>query len=312
MTYDASKLHAKKQHYDENKALTSAKNVVQIKSLEVFSEQKLHEILDRIYHLPRGFAVSELIGKWKRSGIVVEVAENSGTSNLNYSFTSTSETVETSNKRRQEGSQGGTSSRRRLNGFRADRLAPTQGKKVLLLGEGDFSFALSLAKQVETKQLSRITATSYDNESTVKEKYPDSGEKNINDLKNTGVQVLHGVDAKNVSSSLGGKFTAIVFNFPFVPSPHGDPKPTIEMLKGFFASIDASLDKGDEIFITTKQYWHSRFHTTKLAEEAGFTQSEELPFKAQAFPGYTHKQTHQNKSPGNTEQSSTTLVYKKN
>jgi hypothetical protein len=49
-----------------------------------------------------------------------------------------------------------------------------------------------------------------------------------------------------------------------------------------------------------------------LAEEAGFTESQELPFNAQAFPGYTHKQTHQNKSAGNTEESSITLVYKKN
>jgi 25S rRNA (uracil2634-N3)-methyltransferase len=67
---------------------------------------------------------------------------------------------------------------------------------ILLIGEGNFSFARALGRLFE-KDLSRtghIVATSYDSIKDLGEKYPDSAEI-LAELTRLGVTVLHGVDA---------------------------------------------------------------------------------------------------------------------
>jgi hypothetical protein len=312
---DQSSLHFKRK-YTEETALTSAKMVAERKSLKVFSKQNLQDILQQRFILPENFAVSELIEKWKKSGSLVEVAKHSGTSTLQYSFSSTSKTVETSKRKQNENEQGESSKRpksdenQQSNEFTANHIAPTEERKVLLLGEGDFSFALSLAKQVDPEQHSNITATSLDTEDEVKEKYPNSGKANIEALKKTGVKVSHGIDATTIDSSLGN-FTAIVFNFPYVPSSQrGSAENTMPMLQNFFKKAYTCLPKGGKVFVTTKQYWHTRNKTEASATGAGFSKERELSFDAKNFPDYDHKKTKKDESAIKTEKA-ITHVYKK-
>jgi 25S rRNA (uracil2634-N3)-methyltransferase len=63
--------------------------------------------------------------------------------------------------------------------------------RVLLLGEGDFSFSRSLVRH---HGIHHLTATSYDSEASVVEKYPQVRE-NVGFLRSQGVVVAHGVDA---------------------------------------------------------------------------------------------------------------------
>jgi 25S rRNA (uracil2634-N3)-methyltransferase len=63
--------------------------------------------------------------------------------------------------------------------------------KVLLVGEGDFSFAASLIKHHGVRHL---TATSYDGEKELLEKYPQAGE-NVEAVRSTSGTVMHGIDA---------------------------------------------------------------------------------------------------------------------
>ncbi|MFB2983622.1 Rossmann-like fold-containing protein [Microseira sp. BLCC-F43] len=194
--------------------------------------------------------------------------------------------------------------------LRGEDLAPSEGKRILLLGEGDFSFALSLAKQVQPAQRSGIVATSYDSETQVKQLYK-GAEQNISNLKNSGVTVLHGVDATKIDSSQG-LFTGIVFNFPFVP---GD-RPTavtrnVAMLQNFFASAAQSLEPGGKVFLTSKEYWLKRFKPVELADSAGLTQDgTPRRFDAGEFPGYQHRESHADVSAADTT-TGITYIFKK-
>lgn len=96
--------------------------------------------------------------------------------------------------------------------------APTD--KILLIGEGNFSFAYALAARPPTQLQhlppQNITATAYDNEGECLTKYADAQEK-IDALRAKGVNIIFGVDAtklEKVSQLKGKRWDKIVWNFP--------------------------------------------------------------------------------------------------
>jgi len=85
---------------------------------------------------------------------------------------------------------------------------------ILLLGEGNFSFAFSLARQLKSAE--GITATCLDSESILFEKYEDAAE-NVEGIIEMGGKVLYEIDCtllSSVKSFKKEKFTKIIFNFP--------------------------------------------------------------------------------------------------
>ena len=96
--------------------------------------------------------------------------------------------------------------------------APTD--KILLIGEGNFSFAYALAidppSRLQHLPPSNITATAYDTEEECLAKYADAREK-IDALKAKGVNVLFGVDATKLEKApqlKGKRWDKVVWNFP--------------------------------------------------------------------------------------------------
>ncbi|KAJ7292939.1 hypothetical protein C8J57DRAFT_1267621 [Mycena rebaudengoi] len=92
--------------------------------------------------------------------------------------------------------------------------------KILLIGEGNFSFARSLIKdapaELEELPPSNITATAYDTEQQCYEKYPEA-EEIVEELKARGVEVLFAVDATQlgkIAALKNRKWDRIVWNFP--------------------------------------------------------------------------------------------------
>lgn len=92
--------------------------------------------------------------------------------------------------------------------------------KILLVGEGNFSFAVALLQHppapLDHLPPANIVATAFDTEEECYAKYPDA-EQNVCMLRESDVQVLFGVDATRLekSSTLKGKvFDRIVWNFP--------------------------------------------------------------------------------------------------
>lgn len=92
--------------------------------------------------------------------------------------------------------------------------------RILLIGEGNFSFALALLQHppapLNHLPPANITATALDTEKECNAKYPDA-EENVRVLREKGARVLFGVDATKLekTSALKGKvFDRIVWNFP--------------------------------------------------------------------------------------------------
>jgi len=91
---------------------------------------------------------------------------------------------------------------------------------ILLIGEGNFSFAIALLQHpptlLEYLPPANIVATTYDTEEECYTKYPDA-EQNVHVLREKGALVLFSVDATRVekTSALKGRaFDRIVWNFP--------------------------------------------------------------------------------------------------
>ena len=93
---------------------------------------------------------------------------------------------------------------------------------ILLIGEGNFSFALSLFKHRSLKYLpgANVTATAYDSEEECYAKYPDA-KAIVAELKDKGAEVLFDVDATTLEKykQFKGKvWDRIVWNFPHAGS----------------------------------------------------------------------------------------------
>ena len=88
--------------------------------------------------------------------------------------------------------------------------------RILLIGDGDLSFALSLIREHGAADL---LATTYDTETELLEKYPQAAEYKREITDEYEQKVLHGVDATKLGQKevrKGRKWDRIVFNFPHV------------------------------------------------------------------------------------------------
>lgn len=135
------------------------------------------------------------------------------------------------------------------------KLGPYRGlykshHRLLTLGDGDFSFSLSIAKNVEFTTGS-LTATSHESKEQLISTYNAVGVKDIlNELKFRSITTLHCVDATNIdaTSSIEKYFyDAIVWNFPCVRAENGADGQSSEieinrqLLRDFFNNVHQYL-----------------------------------------------------------------------
>ena len=90
--------------------------------------------------------------------------------------------------------------------------------RILLIGEGNFSFTVALFKRQGLEKLSpsNVFATVNDSEEVCVRKYDDA-RKNVDLLRAKGVNVLFDVDAtalEKCSALAGKRFDRVVWNFP--------------------------------------------------------------------------------------------------
>lgn len=87
--------------------------------------------------------------------------------------------------------------------------------RVITIGDGDLSFSRALLAHVEPENL---MASTYDTEDVLRDKYAQNA---LDDLRNAGVPVQHGIDVTNLQSvnALADHGADIViFNHPLVPT----------------------------------------------------------------------------------------------
>ena len=195
--------------------------------------------------------------------------------------------------------------------------------RILLVGEGDFSFSRSL---LETHGCASIIATSLDKQSALQKKYPQST-SNVRALEEEeGCQVLFGVDATKLgrpgASDGGGKevkkgnFDRVIFNFPHVGGLTKDVNrqvrynqgesqiperllrydlrtdPLQELLVDFFKSALPLLAHEGSIIVTIFEGEpYSLWNIRDLARHVGLKVGRSFKFQASAYPGYKHART---------------------
>ncbi|XP_027933262.1 uncharacterized protein At4g26485-like [Vigna unguiculata] len=168
--------------------------------------------------------------------------------------------------------------------------------KILLVGEGDFSFSLCLARAFGSAH--NLVATSLDSHGDIGKKYC-NGVSNVLELEERGCRVFHGVDAKEMNSHFflkTQKFDRIVYNFPHVgfiypENSHCQIQLNKKLLKGFLANAKALLKKdGGEIHVTQKEGDpYNKWDLVKKAENKGLVLLQVEPFLKDEYDGYDNK-----------------------
>ncbi|CCE88618.1 Piso0_001390 [Millerozyma farinosa CBS 7064] len=190
--------------------------------------------------------------------------------------------------------------------------------EILLVGEGDFSFACSIVKSGLIYP-ENLKATSYDSIGAVKEKY-DGAEDNIAYLQNEGVKVSHEVDATKLCQSLKvkaskkekkhtdsisrneqGKLSHIIFNFPHTGKGIKDVDRNIkanqELVLSFLRSSDELFQvlgvgaEGKIVITLFDGEPYSSWNVKLLAKSVGYKVKESGKFDWSLFPSYHHRRT---------------------
>ncbi|GLU24005.1 hypothetical protein SLE2022_399780 [Rubroshorea leprosula] len=167
--------------------------------------------------------------------------------------------------------------------------------QILLVGEGDFSFSLSLASSFGSA--SNICATSRDSEDDVINNYK-NGKWNLENLKKLGASILHGVDATKMKKLVDlkkRKFDRIIFNFPH-SGFHGKESDdrVIQnhktLVSRFFSNASRMLQVKGEIHVnhkTTPPFCNWKLE--ELAFENYLKLIVRVEFKIGDYPGYNNK-----------------------
>ncbi|GFZ03366.1 ATP-binding protein, putative [Actinidia rufa] len=151
--------------------------------------------------------------------------------------------------------------------------------RILLVGEGDFSFSLSLAKAFASAH--NMVATSLDTHQDIVSKYS-NGIENVRELEEMGCLVLYGVDATKMSKHF------------FLRTQRLNK----QLVKGFLMNGKALLRKEEgEIHVTNKDGDpYDKWDLVKKAKKIGLALHESIPFCKDKYPGYGNKRAHGNYS----------------
>ncbi|KZV36225.1 hypothetical protein F511_14243 [Dorcoceras hygrometricum] len=196
--------------------------------------------------------------------------------------------------------------------------------RILLVGEGDFSFSSSLAEAFGCA--SRMIATSLDSKGIISftwllyisvtssivifrlfthERYAAFLKKNyanapwnIRELKRRGCMVMHGIDATTIAADqlLGHMtFDRIIYNFPFAGFFKGLSRDSVlrrhrRLVSLFLKNAKELLDEEGEIHISHKtNEHHSEWKLVSIASSHGLRLIEEVEFVLSDYPGYNTK-----------------------
>jgi 25S rRNA (uracil2634-N3)-methyltransferase len=169
--------------------------------------------------------------------------------------------------------------------------------RILLVGEGDFSFAKSI---VEHHGCYDVTASCLDSKDELFEKYKPQAEEHVQYLEDKGQTILYNIDATKLDSIKALRktnlFRKMVFNFPHVGGKSKDVNRQVrfnqELLVKFFASAIPLLEPSGTIIVTLFEgepytLWNIR----DLARHTGLEVQRSFKFQPSAYLGYSHART---------------------
>jgi 25S rRNA (uracil2634-N3)-methyltransferase len=165
-------------------------------------------------------------------------------------------------------------------------------QNILVVGDGDLSFSLSL---VLATGGSNVTATTFDTRSELFEKYA-SAPSTVRSLRQAGATVLHGIDATRLDEFdwEGEKFDRIVFNFPHIGGATKEDLLLNQALLREFFSSSTELLNGPvaevHVSLRTTMFYNS-WDVTKQGMAAGYKLHKTKPFRADLFLRYENQRT---------------------
>ncbi|KAM1429702.1 hypothetical protein ACFX2I_045867 [Malus domestica] len=173
----------------------------------------------------------------------------------------------------------------------------SSSQKILLVGEGNFSFSASLAKAF--RSATNMVATTLKSQDTLLTEHR-SCEEHLEELKKRGCLVLYEVNVYVMHrhpTLKSMKFDVMIFNFPHAGHYHRlceKDEELIELhrhlLKSFFKSACGMLSKGGEIHVSHMVgYPYDQWKLKELAEKAGLFLKEKVWFNKSDYPGYHSK-----------------------
>ena len=183
--------------------------------------------------------------------------------------------------------------------MRTARCPYSANQRILLLGEGDFSFAAALC--LLWGEAPHLVATSLDDSSTAQAKYTSLAE-NIETVRSAGGAVHFGVDAtrpcpKSVRRAAGADgFDRVVFNFPHAGGGQKDKARNVAanqaLLRGTFTAGAQLLGAKGEIHLSLKRGEpYDSWQCVAIAKMCGLRVAHCSSFEPAAFPGYAHRRT---------------------
>ncbi|KAK9666288.1 hypothetical protein RND81_14G174400 [Saponaria officinalis] len=166
-------------------------------------------------------------------------------------------------------------------------------QRILLVGEGDFSFSACLA--VAFGSASNIIATSLNSHDFLTQNYKKFMINKIK-LESRGGVVMHGIDARRMIKDpvLGSlKFDCIVFNFPHTGDFGGtefDLRNNKELVRVFIRSAKKMINEDGEIHIRHKSNgYFSLWNIPKIGSDQGLLLIRKPKFDRSQYPGYHTK-----------------------
>ncbi|GMI85195.1 hypothetical protein HRI_002188800 [Hibiscus trionum] len=168
-------------------------------------------------------------------------------------------------------------------------------QRMLLVGEGDFSFSVCLARAFGSA--TNMVATSLDSRGFLFRNYK-KAMVNIHELRTRGCLVLHGIDVTEMANHgyLGAiRFDRIIYNFPHAGFCSDEPGESQKrrhqlLISLFFENAKEMIDESGEIHVTHKSNgFFLEWNLQRLAAAVGLRLKQEVPFNFTDFPGYRTK-----------------------
>ncbi|XP_047547192.1 ferredoxin-fold anticodon-binding domain-containing protein 1 isoform X2 [Lutra lutra] len=169
-------------------------------------------------------------------------------------------------------------------------------RRLLLVGEGNFSFAAALSETLDA--CTRVTATCLQRSADVAGN--PVARENLQRLRERGTEVRFGVDCTQLADAFKPQhreFDRIYFNFPHCGRKAGVAK-NRELLAKFFQSCKDVLANEGEVHVALcrgqggtpadkpRREWHDSWQVVAMAALGGFILSDVHPFGCEAVPGY--------------------------
>jgi len=177
-----------------------------------------------------------------------------------------------------------------------DSIKIYDNKSVLVVGDGDMSFSLSICKYGNCKE---VIATTWDDSKRLFNSFVNARNNVDSILQNNGI-VHYEIDATKLSDYYNNnKFDIVVWNFPHVPGKANIKRNRI-LLYNFFKSAKNVINDDGMIITslvggqsgtaaTSTDDWNKSFKLVQNAAEAGVYLVNNKPFNSSDYIGYQHK-----------------------